>query len=309
MHVVFGTGPIGLAVIDVLDEGGQPIRAVNRSGRADVPEGVEVVGGDASDPEFATGVARGATVVYQCLNPPYDKWPELFPPLQRAVVAAAGAAGARLVTLENLYPYRHDSSRPITETTPEKPRSRKGQVRKQMSDDLRRAHEEGRVQVAIGRASNYFGPRGGAQSPLGDRVVPRILQGKNVTTLGDPDLPHTYSYLPDIGRGLVVLGERDEAQGEVWHLPNAETTSTTALVELMYDAAGTEGSVGKVPRPALRVISWFNPMLREVMEMLYEFDEPYVVDSSKFTDTFGVDATPAPTAAAETIDWYRRQNT
>ncbi|MDX1450296.1 MAG: NAD(P)H-binding protein, partial [Acidimicrobiia bacterium] len=222
LHVVFGTGAIGLAVIDALVEAGRRVRAVNRSGRARVPQGVEVTCGDASDPGFARMAAEGASAVYQCLGPPYDRWAELFPPLQSAVISAAEAADARLVTLENLYMYRHDPAAPITEETPEEPRSRKGGLRKAMSDELRRVADEGRVEIAIGRASNYFGPRGGIMSPLGDRVVPRVLAGKNTTALGDPDLPHTYSYLPDIGRALVMLAERPEAAGHVWLLPNAE---------------------------------------------------------------------------------------
>ena len=305
LHVVFGTGAIGLAVIDVLVEEGRRVRAVNRSGHADVPEGVEIVGGDASDPGFAGVAADGAAVMYQCLNPPYNQWAELFPPLQRAVIAAAEAANARLVTLENLYMYRHDPSRSITEETPEEPRSKKGEVRKAMSDELRRATEDGRLEITIGRASNYFGPRGGVMSPLGDRVVPRVLAGKNTTALGDPELPHTYSYLPDIGRALVTLGERPEAAGHVWLLPSAETRTTAELTQLMYGAAGTQGRMSKAPRPAIRVLSWFNPMLREVWEMLYEFDEPFVVDSSKFASTFGWRGTPLQVAAKETVDWYR----
>lgn len=307
MHVVFGTGAIGLAVVDALVQRGHKVTAVNRSGSASVPDGVDVVGGDASDPEFAERVSSGASVLYQCLSPSYDRWADLFPQLQRSVISAAGNVGARLVTLENLYMYRHDPSQPITEDRPEEPSTKKGRVRKEMSDELRSAHQQGRVQAAIGRASDYFGPRGGVMSPLGDRVVPRVLEGRNVSVLGDPGLPHTYSYLLDIGRGLVTLGERDEALGEVWHLPNAETTSTAELIQLMYDAAGTEGKVAKVPRPALRLVSWFNPMVRETMEMLYEFDESWVVDSSKFEDTFGESGTPLPTAAKATVDWYRSQ--
>lgn len=305
MHVVFGTGAIGLAVIDALIDKGHEVRAINRSGSAPVPRGVDVVGGDASDPEFATRAAAGADVVYQCLNPPYDQWPDLFPPLQRSLMSAVETEEARLVTLENLYMYRHDSSQPISEDSAEEPLTVKGKVRKEMSDALRRAHQQGRIQIAIGRASNYFGPMGGVMSPLGDRVVPRVLAGKNASVLGDPSLPHTYSYLPDIGRSLVTLGEREEALGEVWHLPNADTVSTAEIVGMMYETAGTEGSVRRVPRSALRMLSWFNPMIRETLEMLYEFDEPYIVDSSKFTSVFGEGGTPLTTAAKETVDWYR----
>lgn len=307
MHVVFGTGPIGLAVIDELLDRGEQVRAANRSGRAAVPPGVEIRAGDASDPVFATMASEDASVIYQCLNPPYNKWPELFPPLQRAVVDAAEATGARLVTLENLYMYAHDSASPMSEDTPERPHTRKGRVRKAMADELRQAHADGRVEMAIGRASSYFGPRGTAQSPLGERVVPKIIDGKNTSSLGDPSLDHSYSYLPDIATGLVTLGTHDEALGEVWHLPTAEATSTSELARLMYDAAGTTGEIRKAPRPVIRAMSWMNPILRELMEMLYEFDEPYVVDSSKFTKAFGLTATPLPEAAAATVEWFQQR--
>lgn len=304
-HVVFGTGAVGLAVVDELVERGLRVTAVNRGGHVEVPAGVTLVGGDAADPVFAESVTRGAAVVYQCLNPPYTRWAELFPPLQRSVLRAAERAGARLVTLENLYMYRHDPTTPLTETTPEEPSTRKGRVRKAMSDELRHAGDEGRLEIAIGRASNYYGPRGGAMSPLGDRVVPRVLAGRDTSVLGDPELPHTYSYLPDIARGLVTLGERPEAVGRVWHLPTTETSSTSALVGHLYEAAGTEGRVTRIPRPALRVASWFNPLLRETMEMLYEYDEPFVVDASSFTETFGWSGTSVRTAAKATVEWYR----
>ena len=108
------------------------------------------------------------------------------------------------------------------------PPTKKGTLRARMARDLLAAHAAGRVQVAIGRASDYFGPRGGAQSNLGDRVIPAALAGKTATVMGDPDQPHTYTYIPDIGEGLAVLGEHPDAPGEVWHLPNDPHTRTTA---------------------------------------------------------------------------------
>src|ERR687896_254373 len=103
LHVVFGTGPVGLAVMDELVSKGKRVRMVNRSGRANVPEGVEVVGGDAADPTFTREVSEGASVVYFALNPPYNKWPELFPGLQAGVLEGAASAGAKLIAMENLY--------------------------------------------------------------------------------------------------------------------------------------------------------------------------------------------------------------
>ena len=172
-----------------------------------VPVGVGVLVGDASDPEFARRAAAGATVVYQALNPAYTKWPELFPAVQAGVLAGAEAAGAKLVVMDNVYGYGRAAGRPFTEDRPLSAHTRKGQVRARMTESLLDAHGQGRVQVTIGRASDYFGPRGGQQSNLGDRVFLPALDGKTAQLLGDPDMLHTYTYIPDIGSSLVVLGE------------------------------------------------------------------------------------------------------
>jgi nucleoside-diphosphate-sugar epimerase len=122
--------------------------------------------------------------------------------------------------MENVYMYGRPAGRPLTEDRPHEAHTTKGRLRSRMSRELLAAHHAGRVQVAIGRASDYFGPRGGAQSNLGDRVFPAALAGKAATVLGDPDQPHTYTYIPDIG-------EHPDAPGEVWHLPNDPDTRTT----------------------------------------------------------------------------------
>src|SRR5688572_25143351 len=184
-HVVFGTGAIGLATLDALLRRGETVRMVNRSGSARVPEEVEVVGGDAADPQFTIEVTRGARAVYQTLNPPYERWVEEFPALQAGVLAAAEAQGARLVSMENVYMYGRPAGRPLTETRDYAAHTKKGKLRGQMATELLAAHQAGRVAVAIERASDYFGPGGGAQSNLGDRLFPAALAGKTATVLGD----------------------------------------------------------------------------------------------------------------------------
>jgi uncharacterized protein YbjT (DUF2867 family) len=118
IHVIFGTGPVGMSVMDELSSKGKRVRMVNRSGRADVPAGVEVLGGDAADPAFTREASSGASVVYFALNPPYDKWPELFPSLQDGVVEGAVSAGAKLIAVENLYMYGPTGGRTLTEDLP-----------------------------------------------------------------------------------------------------------------------------------------------------------------------------------------------
>jgi nucleoside-diphosphate-sugar epimerase len=306
-HVIFGTGAVGMAIMETLLRRGERVRMINRTGTAEVPDGVDVLGGDAADPDFARRAAAGATVVYQALNPAYTKWAELFPALQAGVLAAAEAAGARLVVMENVYGYGRPDGRPFTEDRPLTTHTRKGQVRARMTERLLDTHRQGRVEVTIGRASDYFGPRGGQQSNLGDRVFLPALDGKTAQVLGDPDVPHTYTYIPDIGSSLVVLGERQEALGEAWHLPSPAPRSTRELVEIAYRAAGNPPRLRVVPNFMVRALGLINPMMRELSEMLYEFDEAFIVDSSKFEHAFGTTATPAPEAIAQTIDWYRRR--
>jgi nucleoside-diphosphate-sugar epimerase len=305
-HVIFGTGAIGLATLDALRRRGESVRLVNRSGSAPVPDDVEVVGGDASDPAFTTAVAGRATVVYQALNPPYSQWTEQFPPLEASVLAAAEAARARLVTLENVYMYGRPQGRPLTEDREYDAHTTKGRLRAAMARELLAAHQAGRVEIAIGRASDYFGPRGGAQSNLGDRFMPAALRGATATVLGDPDQPHSYTYIPDIGEGLAVLGEHPDAAGQVWHLPNDPRTRTTReLLSTVYALAGTPARVRQVPPWLLRLAGVRNRDVRAVLEMGYLFEEPFIVDSTKIRTRLGVSATPLPQALAETLDTYR----
>ena len=309
-HVIFGTGAIGLATYDALRRRGEAVRLVNRSGHARVgadDEDVEVVGGDAGDPAFSTAVADGASVVYQTLSPAYHQWTAQFPALQAGVLAAAEATGARMVSMENVYMYGRPAGRPLTEDRAHDAHTTKGRLRSRMSLDLLAAHHAGRVEVAIGRASDYYGPRGGAQSNLGDRVFPAALTGKTATVIGDPDQPHTYTYIPDIGEGLAVLGEHPDTPGQVWHLPNDPDTRTTRqLVDLAYRQAGhPRAKLRAMPTLLLRALGLANPTVRELIEMQYQFAEPFIVDSTRIADRLGLRATPADEAVAATLASYR----
>ena len=168
-------------------------------------------------------------MIYQTLSPAYPEWTARFPGLQAGVLAAAEAAGARLVSMANAYVYGRPARHPLTEDRATTPTPRRGSCAGGWRENCSQLITP-RVEVAIGRASDYFGPRGGAQSNLGDRVFPAALAGKTATVLGDRDQPHTYTYIPDIGEGLAVLGEHSAAPGEVWHLPNDPHTRTTRQI-------------------------------------------------------------------------------
>ena len=306
-HVVFGGGAVGLALVDELTGMGLPVRVVCRSGRAEVADGVGVVAGDAADPTFAAQVAGGAAVVYQCLNPAYHRWAEEFPPLQDAVIHAARTTGARYVSFENTYMYGDTHGEAMTETTPLRAHTRKGKVRLAMAEQLRVLHQAGDVWVATARASDYFGPRGTTQSPFGDRVIGAALAGKPARVVGDPDQPHSYTYTVDAARTLAALGTRERIAGEVFHVPNAPAQSSRQIIGIISEQLGSPIKISATPRFVLRLMGVFNPTLRELDEMLYEFTQPFVVDGAKAQRELGIDPTPLHEAIAQTIAWYRNR--
>jgi nucleoside-diphosphate-sugar epimerase len=305
LHVVFGTGPVGLAVMAALVAQGKRVRLVNRSGQADAPPEVERVAADATDPEKTRQICQGAAVVYNCTNPPYHQWPELFPPLQAGVLAGAAAADAKLVVMENVYMYGPTGGKPLTETLPYAATTRKGRTRARMSEALLAAHQQGQVRMAIGRASDFFGP-GVRASAMGEQVFYPALAGKPVRVLGNPDLPHTYSYIQDIGRGLVTLGEHDEALGQAWHLPSAPTVSTRRFLELVFAEAGQSLRLQSTPKWLIPGVGLFSPNIRELVEMVYEFEEPFILDHSKFERAFGNQTTHLAEAIRTTVSWFRQ---
>jgi nucleoside-diphosphate-sugar epimerase len=303
-HVVFGAGQVGSTLAVHLAGLGIAVRVVSRH-RPPALAGGDWRAADASDPEAAADAAKGAAVVYQCLNAPYTQWPERFPPLQRGVLAAAERNGALLVALENLYGYGPTGGRPMTEDLPLAATTVKGRTRAAMTAELLAAAEAGRVRIAIGRASDFFGPGVTRGSVLGERVFGNALAGKRADFIGDPDLPHTYSYVPDIAAGLATLGTDARAAGQVWHLPGAPTVTTRALLDLLAREAGHPVAVRSVPKLALRALGLINPMLRGLAETAYQFDEPFVLDTSKYEAVFGAAGTPLAAAVAATVAWYR----
>ena len=238
-HVVFGTGQVGRLVVEQLVARGVDVTAVNRSGGPPIA-GADVVAGDASDVDFTTRATAGADAVYFCLNASaYDRWAIEFPPLQRGVLAGARAAGARLVVLDNLYAYGPTNGRDLVETLPARPTSTKAATRAAMTEDLLAAHRAGDVEVAIGRASDYFGP-GTRQSALGETVFATALSGRAAQVMGRTDLPHSYSYTPDVAAALITLATEPGSAGAVWHLPVAEARTTRQIIDHVYRAPATD---------------------------------------------------------------------
>ena len=305
-HVVLGTGAIGRAVAEELIKRGESVRMVNRSGKMDeVPAGVEVVASDLYDQSNVRQATRGANVVYQASQPNYHQWPEKFPLLQKSIIDGLTGSAAKLVIVENLYMYGDTNGKPMTEDTPHNAHTRKGRVRGEISTAAFNAHRDSRVRVTSARGGNFFGPWG-IDSTMGARVFFPLLRGKPAQLIGRTDLPHSHTYVGDFGTALVILGEREEADGQAWHVPNDQPMmSQGELVRIFAEEAGVEPKISSMGKLMMAIGGLFIPEARETVEMMYEFDKLFIVDSSKFEKTFGIKATPIREAIRETVNWYK----
>jgi nucleoside-diphosphate-sugar epimerase len=306
LHVVFGAGQIGPLLAARLRASGKRVKVVRRS-PAKVPvEGIEEAHGDAMDAAFVAEAARGAEAVYHCINSPYfaKVWEETLPRIQANLVAGAGRAGARLVVLDNLYAYGRTGGRPMSEDTRQAPCSRKGEIRARLHDNLLTAVRRGEVRAAIGRASDFFGPGAWAGSFLGERFWPRVIAGRTGMLFANPDVRHTFHFSRDVSAGLAALGLDADADG-LWMLPCAPAVTTRDLVAKCAAALGRPIPIRRVPPIALAAAGLFVPIVREVREMAYQWEEPFIVDDARFRARFGDPATPLDEAARETVAYAR----
>ena len=307
-HLVVGAGVIGGRVAQLLAERGERVLVVSR--RGSWPAGAACVAADGADAEAMARLAEGAAVIYNCVNPPYHRWPVDWPPIAASVLGAAERSGAVLVTLSNLYGYGpascslgtagYDEAHPMTEATPLAATGRKGQVRARVWQDALAAHQAGRVRAAEVRGSDFIGP--GAQSALGERVVQRVRRGRSASVLGSAERPHTWSYTEDVAGMLVVAGNDPRAWGRAWHVPSNEPRSQRQVIEDYAAAAGSRPvRVSVIPSAVVYGLGLAWPLMRELRETEYQFRDDFIMDSSAAQETFRLAPTPWDEIVAATL--------
>ncbi len=301
-HTVFGAGQVGRKLAAELLARGHEVRLVRRGAPGESRPGLTWVQGDVTDPAVADAACAGAEVVYNCVNPSdYTRWGEVLLPLYRAVRDGAARSGARLVGLDCLYMLGVPEG-PIDEDTPLAPCSHKGELRAQLVEETLAAHARGDVHVTFGRSPDYVGPETPSSVVFHDRFLSRVRGGKAVEVFGDPDLPRSYAFTPDVARGLAILGTEPRAlERRVWMLPVIAAPTTRALVESFFEVAGHPARLRRVPTWLVGGLGVFSPLMRNVHEMLYQWEHPYRVDDRRFREAFGVMATDAREVARVTL--------
>jgi nucleoside-diphosphate-sugar epimerase len=273
---------------------------ITRSGSGPEAGGIERVAADASNADILARYAEGATAIYSCAGPAYHRWSTDWPPLGAALIRAAEMTGAVLVTTGNLYGYGGVDG-VMTEDTPLLPNSVKGRVRAKLWTDALAAHEAGRIRTAEVRGSDYLGA--GAVSPFSVMVLPKMIKGKRGLAPADLDAPHSWTYVGDVAKTLVAVAADQSAWGRPWHVPTPAPLSIRALATRAAELAGApQARVATMPAIALRLAGLFSPDAREMRETQYQWQRPFVVDSTAATVAFGIKPTPADDALREMID-------
>jgi nucleoside-diphosphate-sugar epimerase len=308
LHVIFGAGQIGMPLAQHLLAARKRVRVVKRSAGG-VPSGMELMQGDAADAIFCHAACTGAVAVYHCMNPAYSasQWQELVPRYMGNLISAAGGAGARLVVLDNLYMLGRTGGKPMNEDTPSNPCSKKGEIRARTAEHLFEMHRQGKVRAVCGRAADFYGPRG-TLTYFGDYFWKPVQAGKAGMLPVNPDIPHTYHYIPDVALGLATLGCAEESKlsgSPLWMLPCQPAVTSREMTQRFAAALGRDIPFNTMPKWLLNTLGLVVPMMREIKEMAYQWDEPFIVDDSRFRATFDMRPVAVDEAARATVVWAK----
>lgn len=303
LHVIVGAGPVGTATARLLAQRGEQVRLVSRRGAGPEHPAIELVTADATDAARLTRLASGAAALYNCANHALHRWAVDWPPLAAALLTTAEQTGAVLATIGNLFGYGPTDG-PMTEATPLAATGVKGRVRNQMWADALAAHEAGRARTTEVRGSDYLGYR---TNSITTRILPNVLAGRRVVLPVDFDVPHAITYVGDVARTVVAAATAPDAWGRAWHVPSPPALSLRELATRAATLAGAPTPrLTRLPYPALWLGGLVNPLLRELRETAYQFDRPYVLDSSASQQALGIEPTALDEALAGTLGALRR---
>lgn len=295
-HLVLGgNGVVGKETISALTGRGLTVTSVNRQ-LHEIPSG-EAVQADLKDRDAAVRAIDGAEVAYLVLGLPYSLavWRRDWPVIVDNVIEACRIHDTHLVFLDNVYAYGRVSGT-MTEETPIRPTSRKGQVRAELLARFTAAQTHG-LEVTIARSADFYGP-GASTSVFNGMAIDAVAAGTAPTWLLNASLPHSMTYTPDIGAALATLGTDPRGRNGVWHVPTAPALTGEDYLAMVTGANRAHKVMSKT---VLRLGGLFVPAARESLELSYQNTEPYLFDSSKFESTFGVSATPYREGIARTL--------
>ena len=295
MQVILGSGgAIGTELVLALPQYTSDIRLVSRNPKK-VNDTDELFAGDLTNAARVQEAVQGADVAYLTVGLPYDTkvWQSTWPTVMSNAIAACKEHGTKLVFFDNVYMYDPQHISHMTEDTPINPGSKKGAVRRQIADHLMKEVKAGNLTALIARAADFYGPPQYPNQVLTEIVYKNLKNGKKANWLGSLRYTHSFTYTPDAGKATALLGNTDDAYGQVWHLPTAPNPLTAKeWIERFARALNVAPKYQVAGKTLVKILGWFDPTMREMHEMLYQYDRDYVFDSNKFDQRFDFKTTP-----------------
>jgi nucleoside-diphosphate-sugar epimerase len=302
-HLIVGSGPVGTGVAKLLVGMGIGVTIVTRRGsNLRHPLIVNAIG-DAGDNEFLTALALGSSVIYNCANPAYHRWRTDWPPIHKSLMIAAEKSGAVLVMTDNFYSFDSRTVMPMRENSSMNSLGAKGLVRATMARELLEAHRCGRIRATLARASDFFGPDVYI-SQFGERRIRAILESEKVLVLGNLDMAHSLSYMPDVARTLVTIASNEIAWGKSWHVPNAPAVTQRESIKLIAKSFDRTVQLAETKKLNIYLKSLNHRHERELLEILWQWEQPFYTDCSITENTFGIKPTPLEEALESTAKWW-----
>ncbi len=308
-HVVVGAGPVGSGVAISLAERGDSVTVVTRSGSGPVHPLVTLVVADAATPEGAariTAAGVGAQSIINAVNPPYHRWVTDWPPVHTALMTAAEKTGAHLVIMGNLYAYGPNSG-VMTEALPLKPAGKKARVRFEMWESALAAQHAGKLSVTEVRAGDFFGVTV-REAALGERFMVRMLKGKSGILFGNPDRSHSFSYMPDVVGALTIAATNPAAAGRALIAPVITCTQRELATAFGKAAGHPSVNISIIPWGVFRALGVLMPVVRELKETRYQWDDDFVASAALIASEFGLEATELSVAAKETVAGFTERS-
>lgn len=306
MQTILGSGgAIGTELAKVLPQYTDKIRLVSRN-----PEKAnssdELFPADLMDSDAVQKAVEGSDVCYLTAGLKYDKsvWKRSWPVIMKNVIDGCSKHNCKLVFFDNVYLYDPDHLNPMTEDTPVNPSSEKGKVRAAIIETLWDAVNARKIEALVARSADFYGP--GFDKPVSiliETVFKPIYQGSTANWLGGDSFKHSYTYTPDAGKATAILGNTPNAYGETWHLPTASNPYTgKEWVEHIAEEMNQKPKYRKVSRLIVRLMGLFMPVMRESVEMMYQYDRDYVFNSDKFEKRFNMEPTPYKEGIREVVE-------
>lgn len=308
MKTILGTGQLGLSIMQLLldKNPNEKILLVNRTGKLNIPipKNVEIIAADATSKIAMKAIASRSDLIFSCTDTPYDQWADFYPATANALAYALSETNAKLVFADNLYSYGNVAGNEMNEQMPHSAKTKKGKIRAGVINTLLYSDSEFNSRVAFVKAADFIGLRI-HKGIFGTDFLHNVYNGKTVRLFGYINLPHTFTYIKDFAAAMINVGTANDTFGQIWHVPNAPALSLDKWVHLFEVISNKRIKKSVTPKFVIRLAGLFNSFIKELYEMAYQFEYPYLVNHDKYVSRFGNHCTYPSDIVKETVEWYK----